>query len=421
MKKLAAVLVSLALTAPVAGATAASGAPAKQAYIVVLRGGSGVAHAAEHGIAPTNVYGSALRGYAAKLSTAEVRRLRADRRVLFVTRSHRFTVGDPKVTFGRLQDQVLPTGIDRVDADRSATADIDGRGGRVDVDVAILDTGVDVDHPDLNVAGGVNCTSPPAHRSVFDDRNGHGTHVAGTVAALDNGIGVVGVAPGARIWSVRVLNAGGLGSDAEIICGIDWITARADRIEVANMSFGGPGLPDDGNCGRDVGDALHLAICRSVAAGVTYTAAAGNTPDDIDELGFAPASYDEVITVSALADFDGRPGGDGEPTCRDDEDDTFANFSSFGADVDVIAPGVCILSTFPRNRQLGSKSGYGTISGTSMSTPHATGAAALYLATHPSTSPAQVRAALRAAGNLGWDADDDGDGVKEKLVNVATF
>jgi subtilisin family serine protease len=127
--------------------------------------------------------------------------------------------------------------------------------------------------------------------------------------------------------------------------------------------------------------------------------------------GFVPAAYDEVITVSSLADFNGRSGGGAAATCRSDTDDTLANSSNYGSDVDLIAPGVCIYSTY-----LGG--GYRTLSGTSMASPHVAGAAALYRATHPGASPSQVKSALRSAGNLNWNNVDDPDGIKERLLNV---
>jgi subtilisin family serine protease len=301
--------------------------------------------------------------------------------------------------------QALPTGINRIDADLSPTAAINGLDTRVNVDVAIIDTGIDYSHPDLNVytAGARNCSTGKSAK----DGNGHGTHVAGTVGALDNGIGVVGVAPGARLWPVRVLNNAGSGSWSSVICGIDYVTSRPE-IEVANMSLGGTG--SDSACSS--GDALHKAICNSVAAGKTYAVAAGNESDDAKN--HVPAAYDEVITVSALADFNGAPGGGGAATCRSDVDDTFADFSNFGADVDIIAPGVCINSTWKGG-------GYNTISGTSMATPHVAGAAALYKANNPGASPAQVNAALQNAGNLNWNDGDDPDPTKERLLNVAGF
>ena len=124
-----------------------------------------------------------------------------------------------------------------------------------------------------------------------------------------------------------------------------------------------------------------------------------------------------MITVSALADFNGQPGGGAPATCRADVDDIFANFSNFsnfGADVDLIAPGVCILSTWKGGA-------YNTISGTSMATPHVTGAAALYKSTHPGATPAQVKSALQSAGNTNWNNADDHDAIKEPLLNVAAF
>ncbi len=127
-----------------------------------------------------------------------------------------------------------------------------------------------------------------------------------------------------------------------------------------------------------------------------------------------PAAYDEVITVSALADFNGQPGGGAAATCRADVDDTFADFSNYGADVDLIAPGVCINSTWKGG-------GYNTISGTSMASPHVAGAAALYKAANPGASPAQVKTALQSAGNLNWNNVGDRDGVKETLLNVDGF
>jgi subtilisin len=206
------------------------------------------------------------------------------------------------------------------------------------------------------------------------------------------------------VWAVRALNNQGSGSWSSIICGVDWVTANAGTIEVANMSLGGTGRDTGCNDGG-----MHRAICNSVARGVTYAVAAGNESDNAAN--HVPAAYDEVITVSALADFDGRPGGLGAATCRADVDDTFADFSNFGSDVDLIAPGVCILSTWRGG-------GYNTISGTSMATPHVTGAAALYKANNPGASPAQVKSALQDAGTADWNDIDDPDPTKEPLLRV---
>ncbi len=349
-------------------------------------------HAAAVDAETTHVYRHALAGYAARMSENAAARIAALPGVVSV-RADRAVHATAQST---------PTGIDRIDGEQSSTASGDGSGS-VGVDVAVIDTGIDVDHPDLNVVGGVNCSTGRS----FDDGNGHGTHVAGTIGAKDDSTGVVGVAPGARLYAVRVLDNRGSGSWSSVICGIDWVTGQASTIEVANMSLGGSG--SDTGC-NDGG--MHQAICNSVAAGVTYAVAAGNSADDAAN--HVPAAYDEVITVSALADFDGKPGGLGAPTCRSDVDDTFANFSNYGSDVDLIAPGVCINSTWKGG-------GYNTISGTSMASPHVAGAAALYKSANPGASPAQVQSALQAAGTTDWNDGDDPDPTKEPLLSVNAF
>jgi subtilisin len=386
----------------VAPAATAFAADPAASYIVMLTPTSDSAaiaaeHARSHAASVGHIYRYAIRGYSARMSASAAAQIAADPRVLLVQPDGTATVAA----------QTLPTGIDRVDAELSPTARINGVDERVNVDVAVIDTGIDFTHPDLNVftAGAKNCSTGTSAK----DGNGHGTHVSGTIGALDNGIGVVGVAPGARVWPVRVLNNSGSGSFADIICGIDYVTAHASEIEVASMSLGGSG--SDSACGSNR-DAMHEAICRSVAAGVTYVVAAGNSAADASS--FVPAAYDEVITVSALADFNGQPGGGAAPTCRTDVDDTFADFSNFGADVDLIAPGVCILSTWKGGT-------YNTISGTSMATPHVSGAAALYKSTHPSDSPSSVKSALQAAATLNWNTATDPDGSADRLLNVATF
>ncbi len=373
-------------------------------YIVVLDpavadpGSVAAEHARGHGAEVSHVYRFALKGYAATMSEQAAREVALDERVQLVevdgavqATAHSATnLGNP------------PTGVHRAFAPHNSEIGIDGFDDqRVDVDVAVIDTGIDVDHPDLNVVGGKNCQ----RGTSYDDGNGHGTHVAGTAAGLDNGRGVVGMAPGARLWAVRVLDNSGSGSWSSVICGIDWVTANATTIEVANMSLGGSG--SDGTCDSS---SLHLAICNSVSAGTTYAVAAGNESDDAAN--HVPAAYDEVMTVSALADFDGEPGGTGSATCRSDVDDTFADFSNFGVDVDLIAPGVCIKSTWKGG-------GYSTISGTSMASPHVAGAAALYKATNPTAGPAAVQTALQAEGNLFWTNTDDVDGMQEPLLDVS--
>jgi subtilisin len=363
------------------GSAPAAGAPQKERVIVVLRDGVGdpAAVAREHerryGGITRIVYEHALKGYAADLPPAARNGLARDPRVAYLEAdqtAHAFAE--------------LPTGLDRVEAEQNSTARIDGVDQRVDVDVAILDTGIAA-HPDLNIAGGTRCVGlvlglfARCSGTTFTDGHGHGTHVAGTVAALDNGAGVVGMAPGARLWAVKVLSDTGSGFISEIVAGVDWVTGRASSIEVANMSLGAAGASR----------ALNDALTRSTNAGVVYAVAAGN--DQADAAGYSPASHPQVITVSAMADFNGAAGGGAAPTCRADVDDTLADFSNYGSVVDIAAPGVCITSTW-----LGG--GYNTISGTSMASPHVAGAAALYVVekgvTRSSTRWSTVRNGLRS-------------------------
>ncbi len=381
-------------------------------WIVVLRRGASVSRASAHakglGVAADRTFRSVIRGYSATLNSTQLAAIRADPDVAAV-------VPDAVIS---LQAQSVPTGVRRVGGKTNPIAAIDGKDARVDADVAVVDTGIDPSHPDLNVVGGHNCTT--SNPDAWQDGNGHGTHVAGTIGAIDNGRGVVGVAPGVRLWSVRVLRSDGSGLVSWYVCGLDWMAAQRDAanpdlplIEAVNMSVARSGS-DDHNCGLTNGDVIHQAICRLVDAGVTVVAAAGN--NSFNAARMIPASYDEVITVSALADTDGRPGGLGGAACYSwgsyDRDDTFANFSNYGGDIDLIAPGKCIWSTLPGNR-------YGYLSGTSMAAPHVTGAVALYKASRPMATPADVRAALRAMGSFDWKVSSDPDSTHEPLLDVS--
>ena len=318
-------------------------------------------HSRAHNASVSHVYGHALKGYAAVIPNDRVAALRRDSRVAFISE-------DRPV---QASAQSLPTGINRIEADGSSQLSGNGSGS-TSVRVAVIDSGSGP-HTDLNIVGGKNCSTGSRH----SDGNGHGTHVAGTIGAKDNAAGVVGVAPGAPIYSVRVLNNYGSGSWSTVICGVDWVTNTAlhPPIRVANMSLGGTGS-DDGNCGNSNNDALHRAICRSVAAGTTYVVAAGNQGNNL--AGSVPAAYNEVLSVTALADFNGNPGGGAAATCRSDVDETPADFSNYAAaggpdeSHSIAAPGVCIRSTWKGG-------GYNTISGTSMASPHVAGTLALCL------------------------------------------
>jgi len=376
-------------------------------YIVVLRDGRDPDRYAgilgqRYGFVADLVYRHALKGFAADLSHEAASALSSESDVRMVEPDRIVAVSD----------QELPTGIDRTDADVMLT----GTDPAPDVDIAIIDTGVDIDHPDLRVVGGVSfnqyCNSIAGS---YDDDHGHGTHVAGTAAARDNDIGVVGMAPGARIWAVKVLHYTA-GAMTCAIAGVDWVTAHADVIDVANMSIRA-GLVDADN-------PLCAAISNSVAAGVVYIAAAGNgtTDEGVDATTTTPANCPDVITVSAIVDSDGAPGGVGPPTgCG--PDDSLANFSNRGPLVEIAAPGCLIRSTWP-----GGGSNYD--SGTSMAAGHASGAAALYMTTR-NVNPANAAevASFRTAflsdctvpqsdPNLGFSGDPDGS--PEPLLYLGT-
>jgi len=218
-------------------------------YIVVLKQGVSKDKVSnEHGLLKKiHKYDHALNGFALKASVEKIEKLKNDNRVLFVQQDRIINI----------TAQTLPTGIDRIDADLNPTSKIDGIDERVNVDVAILDTGIDAGHPDLNVAGGINFAG--SDPTAWHDGHGHGTHVAGTVAGLDNDIGVAGVAPGARVWAVKVLYDSGSGYWSDVVEGIDWVTANADVIDVVNMSLGGYGS-DDGNCGLTNSDSIHIEL-----------------------------------------------------------------------------------------------------------------------------------------------------------------
>ncbi|MEX2280139.1 MAG: S8 family serine peptidase, partial [Acidimicrobiia bacterium] len=350
------------------------------------------------------VYQHALKGFSADLTAQAASSLARNPRVSVVE-------ADQEVSIATHTPPPLPTGIDRINADANETLKIDGTDERVTgAVVAVIDTGIDFDHPDLNVntAKSVNCAGGSPFKAsctvgAGDDDNGHGTHVAGTIGALDNGVNVdgihvVGVAPGVEQWAVKVLRSDGSGYMSWIVAGIDYVTENASFVDVANMSLGC-------ECSSS---AMDTAIENSVAAGVTYAVAAGNSGKDAST--FSPANHPDVITVSALADFDGEPGGLASPTCRDDEDDTLANFSNYGSLVEVTAPGVCILSTVP--------GGYATYSGTSMASPHVAGAAALLVSSDSTLTPPGILLALETTGKTDW-TDDSGDGDLEPRIDVA--
>src|SRR5215207_8044797 len=285
------------------------------------------------------------------------------------------------------QQQITPTSIDRVDGEISLRSG-NAHSNFVNADIAILDTGIDLDHADLNVyhersfiPGTINA----------DDDHGHGTHLAGIAAAKDNSFGIVGIAPGARLWAIKVLESSGIGEISTLIKGLDYINQYANQVDVAVLSLG---------CECESG-ALDIAISNSIKAGITIVVAAGNEGKNART--FTPANNPEVITVSAIADSDGKCGGNG-PSSPFGGDDTLASFSNFGEVIDISAPGVEIYSTFKANS-------YTSLTGTSMAAPHVAGAAALYISLHPEASPDAVKSYLITSGTDSKDlCDGNGHG-----------
>ncbi|MFH8984834.1 S8 family peptidase [Streptomyces varsoviensis] len=405
----AAVLAAVALpahAAPPSGRVLAAGSPAavSSSYIVTLKTGRGGVDASseagkelvrKYGARIRHTYGTALNGYAIRADADRARRLAADPAVASVTQDTEVALRTPGPGVGNQPGSASarrptqparssqpvsepdspaqrrhPTnqpdppswGLDRIDqADRplDGSYSAPASGGR-GTTVYVIDTGIRTTHRDFGgrAASGWDFVGNDA---VAEDANGHGTHVAATVAGTR-----YGVAKRASVVGVRVLDARGTGTTAQAIAGIDWVTAHARKPAVANLSIGGFLNPQ-----------LDAAVRNSIASGVTYTVAAGNNgiPADFS----SPARVKEAITVGAT-----------------DIGDRRASFSNWGPALDLFAPGAAITSA-----GIGSDTASATLSGTSMAAPHVAGAAALYLADHPSARPAEVSGALVRAATPG--------------------
>ncbi len=397
----------IASLVPLAMATQATGefTPALGRYIVVLKSPAATESVAESasGLGATvNGLFSGLNGLLVTLPLLNLKALQRDPRVAYVVPDR------PVRLLADSASGVSRIGAVRTQPDGSVFSKADPKAA-----VAIVDTGISP-HPELNVVGGVNCASDPLGGLLdgllgggkasepdeggdYTDEHGHGTHVAGTIGAKADGNGVVGVSPGAPLYAVKVFSSLGTGALSDVICGLDWVAANAaaKNIKVVNMSLGGDGA-DDKSCGAETKDPFHEAVCNVVAQGVTVVVAAGNS--HVDLVKSVPAAYDEVLTVTAMADFDGLPGGQGTGSCSTkDIDDTAADFSNFtlpdspDAAHTVAAPGVCVNSTW-------NDGGYKAISGTSMASPHVAGLVARCIDAGPCSgmSPSQIIAKIRA-------------------------
>ncbi len=349
-------------------------AAAPDSYIVVLKSSVNDAgkvaneHARNDGAQVRFVYEHALKGYAANIPAARLSDVASDPRVAYVERDGTATA----------TAQTLPWGIDRIGADSSSTQAGNGSGAVSNVNVYVIDTGVYL-HPDINRVGHVNFAG-----GQNTDCNGHGTHVAGTIAAKDNTSDVVGVAPGAPVTGVKVLGCSGSGSYSGIIKGIDWVTANAKKPAIANMSLGG-----------SASTAVDDAVRRSAASGVFYSVAAGNETTNACTKSPARAgagTNNGIMTVAAT-----------------DSGEKEASWSNYGSCVDVWAPGVSVLST----RKGG---GTTTMSGTSMASPHVGGGGALYLSTHTTATPTSVETAMKSAAQLTGTLSKSGGPISREYV-----
>ncbi|MEV4280164.1 S8 family peptidase [Actinoplanes xinjiangensis] len=350
----------------------------KDSYIVVLKSGTIAGTvAAEYQTTPLRTYSRVFNGFSATMTARKARQVAADPDVAFVQPNVIHRISDT-------QNNPPSYGLDRIDQrNRPVNAAYTYNTTASNVRAYIIDTGVRTSHQDFG--GRASSGFDAIDGGTADDCNGHGTHVAGTV-----GGGAYGVAKGVQLVGVRVLNCEGSGTTAQVVAGIEWVTANAVKPAVANMSLGG---------GADT--ALDNAVNASITSGVSYSIAAGNGflgLFALDACTQSPARVPAAITVSATNSSDAKPSWANRGTC-----------------VDVFAPGISIPSTWNTN-----DTATNTISGTSMATPHVAGAAALYLATHPADTPAQVQAAIVGNATTGV-VTSPGSGSPNRLLYTAAF
>jgi subtilisin family serine protease len=320
-----------------------------------------------HRFKSKHVFSHATKGFAVELTPEQIEALRAEPTIAYIEADQPMS----------LVAQSLPWGVNRVEADRSSTLAGNGSGAISNVNVYVIDTGI-ARHRDLNLVGQVNFAG-----GTNSDCNGHGTHVAGSIGALDDYNDVVGVAPGVRLIGVKVLDCYGNGTSSGVIKAVDWVTANAVKPAVANMSLGG-----------GASQALDDAVKRSVRSNVFYAVAAGNSGVDActgspARIGFNDGGLDNGIVTTAATDAYNR-----EPS-----------WSNYGRCVNIWSPGVNIVST-------SASGGLTSMSGTSMATPHTAGAAALFLSRNPGAAPATVEAALRSYSIYTGTTSKDGRAIQ---------
>jgi len=344
-------------------------------YVIVLKGNTSdpgraaEAMARRYGLGVGVVYGHALDGFSALVPDGRLGAVRADERVERV---------EPDKTY-HATTQTLPWGINKIDADASSTKAGNHAGSVSKVNAYVIDSGI-YGHTDLNVLGNVNFTGDGKPTDCF----GHGTHIAGIVAAKDNTGAVVGGAPGVPLTGVKVLGCDGTGTLTAILKGIDWVTANANKPAIANMSLSGP-----------MSQTLDDAVRKSASSGVLYSIAAGN--EGAKACNYSPAragagTNNGVMTTAATDKYDREP-----------------SWSNYGSCVDVWAPGVGILST----RKGG---GTTTMRGTSQAAAHAGGGAALYLSSHTSASPSTVESVLKQAAKRTTNKSKSGSSIVREYV-----
>jgi aqualysin 1 len=338
-----------------------------------------------HGFRADAFYSRALKGFAASVTDAQRRRLEADPLVGTIEADEQIAL-EPITPAA----QVVDWGINRVGADISSTASGNGSGSITSVNIYVIDTGVDVTHPDLNVVEHVTMTGAPNA-----DCHGHGTGVAGIIAAKDNGDYTVGVVPGAPVHGVKVLSCEGLAFPSYIIQGVDWVTANAVKPAVANMSLGTL-IPIT---------AVNTAVLNSAATGIVYAVSAGNgnpfTGQAVNACYASPAGagYDSTYLNGILT------------TAATDQVDTEASFSNFGVCVNIWAPGVQVTSLW-----LMANGGTFTGSGTSFASPHVAGGAALLLSRAPTLTPAWVEFLLRYVADVPGTFSKDGAAIRRLQI-----